>query len=118
MSKGKVVFTVLFIGLSVIALVISCGGGEEPTQVPTPSRTPTETAPTEAPSPTSPSTASGAELLRERCTACHTLDRVQRASKTEAEWEATVERMRGKWDELTAQEAQTLIEYLVENYGP
>lgn len=101
MSKGKMAFSILFVGLLLMALVIACGGGEEPTQV-----------------PPAPPTVSGAELLQGRCAECHTLDRVEAASKTQAEWEATVARMRGKGAELTDDEAQTLVEYLVENYGP
>jgi hypothetical protein len=41
-----------------------------------------------------------------------------RASKTQAEWEATVARMRGKGAVLTDAEVQVLIEYLAETYGP
>ncbi len=101
MSNGKVMFWILVVGLLVLDLVIACGGGEEPTQP-----------------AISPPTQNGAELLQQRCSAHHTLDRVERASKSQAEWEATVERMTGKGAELTDDEAQTLIEYLVENYGP
>lgn len=38
---------------------------------------------------------SGEELLQERCTVCHSLDRPEAAIKIQAEWEATVQRMRG-----------------------
>ncbi|TKJ28997.1 MAG: hypothetical protein CEE40_09980 [Chloroflexi bacterium B3_Chlor] len=101
MSKANVFFSILFASLVVLALAVACGGQEQPSEVSPPS-----------------STASGAELLQERCTRCHTLDRVRASSKTEAEWEATVGRMRGKGAELTDAEAQTLIEYLAEAYGP
>lgn len=101
MSNGKVMFWILVVGLLGVSLLIACGGGEEPTQV-----------------PSAPEVVSGAELLQERCTSCHGLDRVERESYSQAEWDASVERMRGYGAELTDDEAQTLVEYLVENYGP
>lgn len=101
MDRRKIGFWILFLGLLLTTLLMSCGGPEEPTQVPAP-----------------PPTMRAAELLHDRCTACHTLDRVEAATKTEAEWDATVERMRGKGAELTDDEAQTLVEHLVEEYGP
>ena len=101
MSKGRLVFSTLCVGLLVTALVIACGGGEEPTQV-----------------PPAPPTVSGAELLQGRCTGCHTLEPVEAASETEAEWEAIVERMRSIGADLTDEEARILIEYLAETYGP
>ena len=101
MSKANVFFLILFASLVILALAVACGGGEERTEV-----------------PPSSSTTSGAELLQDRCTRCHTLDRVRASSKTQAEWEATVARMRGKGAELTDAEAQTLIEHVAVTYGP
>lgn len=101
MDSKKAVFLILFVGLLIVALVIACAEKEEPTQV-----------------PTSPPMVSGAELLEERCAACHSVSRVDGASKTQAQWEVTVERMREYGAELTDDEAQILIEYLAENYGP
>jgi hypothetical protein len=49
---------------------------------------------------------------------CHDLGRVEAASKTQAEWEATVARMRGNGAQLTDAEAQTLVEFLAETHGP
>jgi len=57
-------------------------------------------------------------LLQAQCTQCHTLDRVQAAAKTQADWEATVQRMRAKGAELTDAEAQALVEYLAKTYAP
>lgn len=101
MSKANVFFLILFASLVILALAVACGGQEQPGDVPPPS-----------------STTSGAELLQDRCTRCHSLDRVRASSKTQAEWEATVARMRGKGAELTDAEAQVLIEHLAETYGP
>ncbi|NIN67245.1 MAG: hypothetical protein GTO63_21615 [Anaerolineae bacterium] len=105
MSKEKGLFSIFVAAFVLLALIAACGGGEEPTPPPSSPSTP-------------PQLASGAELLKARCTRCHTLDRVMAASKTQAEWEATVARMRGKGAEVTDEEAQILIEYLAETYGP
>jgi len=105
MSKRKATLSILFVVLLLVILGISCGGQAEPT-------------PTQAPGPAPPLPTSGDELLQDRCTRCHTLDQVEAAGKTEAEWEATVERMRGKGAELTDDEAQALVEYLAQTYGP
>ncbi len=59
----------------------------------------------------------GTTLLQERCTQCHDLDRVKQAQKTLAEWETTVQQMRGHGAVLTDEEAQTLVQYLAETYG-
>lgn len=115
MSSGRVAFSILFTSLVVIGLAGACGGGEEPTQVPTP---PAEMTPTEVLGPTPPPAVSGAELLQDRCTRCHTLDRVQTASKSLVEWQTTVERMRTKGAQLTDDEVQILTEYLADTYGP
>jgi cytochrome c5 len=40
-----------------------------------------------------PAEVGGDELLQARCTVCHDLGRVEAASKTQAEWEATVARL-------------------------
>lgn len=94
-------FWILVVGLLALDLIVACGGGEGPTQP-----------------PVSPPTQSGAELLEGHCSTCHTLDQVQRASKTQAEWETSVIRMIGLGAELTEYEAQLLIEHLAETYGP
>jgi len=95
-----------------------------------PSQTPSEptagaiTVPTNAPLPTNAPTAGqpatttldGQTLLQERCTVCHSLDRVASKHKTADQWKATVERMVGKDAQLNAQEQQTLIDYLAQTY--
>jgi cytochrome c5 len=128
MSTLKVIFWILFVGVVAMGLAVACGGGEEPTQVPTLPPTPGEAlspsapladmTPTEVLGPTPGLAASGEEMLQDRCTRCHTLDRVQTASKSLAQWQITVERMRAKGAELTDDEVQVLIEYLADTYGP
>ncbi len=74
---------------------------------------------TETPSPTaavSSAVADGATLLQERCTVCHTLERVESAHKTAEEWERTVARMIGRGAKLTEAERAVLVEYLAAKY--
>jgi cytochrome c5 len=130
MKRTHLICSALLVSL-VVALAVACGGGQGPAvQTPEPERTPTavvspapetpavEMSPTAAESPAPPAELGGEELLQARCTRCHGLDRVQAAAKTQADWEATVERMRAKGAELTDAEAQLLVEYLAETYAP
>ena len=61
-------------------------------------------------------TLDGKTLLEERCTACHTLDRVESASKSAAGWGLNVREMVGKGAELNASEKEDLIDYLSITY--
>lgn len=54
----------------------------------------------------------GAALVTERCTRCHTRDRIDAATHDRAAWEATVARMRGKGARLTDAEAASVVDYL------
>ena len=58
----------------------------------------------------------GKALTEERCTKCHTLERVEAANKTPEEWKTNVERMVGKGAELDEAEQKAVIEYLSEAY--
>jgi mono/diheme cytochrome c family protein len=70
------------------------------------------------PAPTTVSgTQDGAALLQERCSVCHSTDRVTQAKKTKAEWDTTVTRMVGKGAQLSDAEKQILVDYLAANYG-
>ncbi len=57
-------------------------------------------------------------LVQERCTRCHTLAPIQVARKTPEEWTRTVYRMIDKGARLSDAEAERVIEYLSETYGP
>jgi cytochrome c5 len=131
MKSTHMICATLVVTVLVVAGAAACGGEQAPpvvspvvestpTMVPSPAaETPAvEMSPTAAASAAPPAELSGEELLQARCTGCHTLDRVQAAGKTEAEWEATVERMRGNGAQLTDGEAQILVQYLAETYGP
>lgn len=51
-------------------------------------------------------------LIDLRCTACHTRDRIDRASKNVAGWATTIDRMIGKGAQLSAAEREALIAFL------
>ncbi len=54
----------------------------------------------------------GNALVAERCTVCHTRERIDTASKDQAGWAATVDRMIGYGAQLNADERQAVIDYL------
>jgi cytochrome c553 len=54
----------------------------------------------------------GEALVQERCSVCHGLDRVNSASKDEAGWTSTVDRMISKGANLNEDERAAVIEYL------
>ncbi len=88
------------LGLLVLILALSavaCGNAQQP-----------------APTAAQPD---GASLLQARCTACHTLDRVQQTARTAAEWQTIVARMRGKGARLTDAEAEALVQHLAQTFG-
>ncbi|MDH7486848.1 MAG: hypothetical protein QHJ81_11295 [Anaerolineae bacterium] len=104
------VFLVLLLG----AWVTACA--TQPSVAPTspaPADTPTPSMPGEKPRPA----LDGEALLKERCTGCHGLSRVEQARKTETDWKKTVERMVGKGAALTAEEQAAVIKYLAETYA-
>jgi cytochrome c-type biogenesis protein CcmH/NrfF len=58
----------------------------------------------------------GQTLMQERCSVCHSTDRITSAHKTADQWTTTVQRMISHGAQLNAQEQQTLIDYLAANY--
>lgn len=94
----------------------------EPSPDPEPSLTPepgatTEPSPTQQPSPGAGS-GQGMALLEDRCTKCHSLDRVVQSRKTRDDWEDVVERMIEKGATLSHDEKDALVEYLAATYRP
>jgi mono/diheme cytochrome c family protein len=67
---------------------------------------------------TSPTTAlDGATLVQERCSKCHTLDRIINARGTATEWGAVVQNMVARGAQLSPEEQTTVINYLATTYG-
>jgi hypothetical protein len=97
--KGRFSLWVVVLVVVMAGVLAACDGGR-----------------TETPSPTQAPAADGATLLRERCTVCHTLERVESAHKSAEEWEQTVSRMIGRGARLTAEEKTVLLEYLATHY--
>jgi mono/diheme cytochrome c family protein len=60
----------------------------------------------------------GQQLMQERCSVCHSLNRVQSAQKTADQWKTTVDRMINHGAQLTSSEATTLVNYLAQTYHP
>ena len=54
----------------------------------------------------------GFELVKNKCTMCHTIDRINQANKDRATWEQTIARMRTKGAVLTDAEAGQIADYL------
>jgi hypothetical protein len=65
---------------------------------------------------TTPAPLDGQTLMQERCSVCHSLDRVTSAHKTADQWTVSVDRMVARGAQLTTQEQQTLIAFLAANY--
>jgi mono/diheme cytochrome c family protein len=58
----------------------------------------------------------GQALMQQRCSVCHTTNRIVEKSATADQWGTTVERMIGKGAQLNDTERQTLIDYLAQTY--
>ena len=61
---------------------------------------------------------SGQALMQERCSVCHSVNRVQSAQKTADQWKTTVDRMISHGAQLTSDEKTTLVNYLAQTYHP
>jgi cytochrome c5 len=58
------------------------------------------------------------DLFENKCSICHSIDRPKSKKKTQEGWETTVLRMKTvNGAPVTDEEAQTIIDYLSENYG-
>jgi cytochrome c5 len=112
---------ILAMAILVTLLVAACAPAATPTPPPAP--TPTEVPPTEAPTPTevpaateAPAAPEGKSLVESRCSTCHPVSLVETAKKTEAEWQATVERMVASGAQLNQTQQELVIKYLAETY--
>jgi cytochrome c-type biogenesis protein CcmH/NrfF len=56
--------------------------------------------------------------MEQRCTVCHSADRVTSAQKTAAQWKQTVDKMINNGAQLSPSEEQTLVNYLAQTYHP
>lgn len=72
--------------------------------------------PAAAPADPQAGASEGQSLLDERCTVCHTLDRVTSEIGKNADWEAIVTSMIARGADLTDEEKAILVQFLAENY--
>ncbi len=56
-------------------------------------------------------------LVRERCTPCHTLERVKAAIYNEAGWLSAISRMQSRGAQVNDAEAQRIAAFLAEGGG-
>jgi mono/diheme cytochrome c family protein len=102
--RKQIIFVIGILLLLVLAgvLLAACGSSSP--------------AATSAGGQTGASTSAGQALMQQRCTVCHSANRVTSAHHTAAEWKNTVDRMINKGAQLSPTEEQTLINYLAQNY--
>jgi hypothetical protein len=99
MNKRTIaVFSLLLFTFLAGMLLVSCGSGNS-----------NQTS-------SSAGSSDGQTLLQERCSVCHSTERITGAHKTADQWTSTVERMISHGAQLTTQEQQTLVDYLAANY--
>lgn len=60
----------------------------------------------------------GRLLLEMRCQGCHTMRRIETASKTAEAWEETIQVMIQDGAEVEASEIPTMVQYLAREHGP
>lgn len=101
-----------------VSILSACGPAEtDNTDAATPAE-PTATAPAEATEsetpvePETPPPEGTAALVAERCTPCHSLDRVIAADKDDMGWRTSVARMRTNGAMLTDAEADEIVKFL------
>ncbi len=102
----------LIIGIFLLILVMAGITGCQSTS------TQQENAPLETAAPGNLPTIDGATLLEERCSTCHSTDRVKQAQKNQEGWDQTVTRMIKKGAKLTEEEKNALVDFLAKTYGP
>lgn len=108
MTSKKAVWGLVVLVILAVSVVSACGGGAGE-----PAESEEQTAPMEEPVSIDAET-----LVQDRCTECHGLDRVTRASKSNDEWEATVSRMTSLGADLSNEEQTVLVDHLAQTYGP
>ncbi len=101
------ILVLLAVCLLLMALLVACSpSSSEPSSAPATTLSGETSAP------------DGAALLAERCSVCHSTERVTQAHKTADEWDTTVTRMISKGAQLTEAEKSALVDYLATTYGP
>jgi cytochrome c5 len=95
----------------IVGLITACTGDESSQEVQPTAKVQESEEITEP-----PPSIDGVTLLNERCNICHTLDRIEKAKKSRADWERTVALMVNKGARLEKDEQAILIDYLAETF--
>jgi cytochrome c5 len=100
-----------------VALALFAGTGVAAFAAPAEPTAPSATAPSAATAaPSAPQSEAGA-ILQTSCSICHEVSVITDAKKSEADWEATLNRMVAQGASITPAEFATLKTYLVANYS-
>lgn len=100
-----------WITIFLIILVISACSSANASQTTEPPFSSTST-------PASTTAIDGATLVSQRCTACHSMSRIESAHHSAAEWQTIVDSMIRRGARLTPEEETVVVNYLAATYGP
>ena len=59
----------------------------------------------------------GRDLVVKKCTVCHDLERIPARRRDRLGWEDVVDSMKSRGADITAEERQTIVDYLTAHYG-
>jgi cytochrome c5 len=105
MKSNNVIIGIILLALAAGVILAACGT----------SSSPATSAP--ATSGNASSSLDGQALLQQRCSVCHSVNRVTAAHKSTDQWTNTVNRMVANGAQLSAPETRTLIDYLAKNFN-
>ena len=106
MLNKRIISLISFLLIVMVAgtILAACGSGSTATPVST------------SKSVGNNATLDGQAIMQERCSVCHSINRVTSAHHTAAQWQNTVNRMINHGAKLAPQEKQVLIDYLAQNF--
>ena len=99
------------LALALAVILVGCGPGEPDTLAPDPPAVENGDDGTTV----MPEADPGLVLVETKCSGCHELARVWAKDTDRAGWDALVARMEANGLQVTAEERQTIIDYLAEN---
>lgn len=59
----------------------------------------------------------GKDLVVKKCTVCHDLERIPARRRDRLGWEDVVDNMKSRGADITAEDRQTIVDYLTAHYG-
>lgn len=100
--------------LAGVLCIVLAGCGQTTDTTTTTPETPGTEAPTTGTTPDDGAAATDGEALaKQKCTMCHTYDRIEQADKNQAEWEQTIQNMMDLGLTITDEERAAITDYLV-----